>query len=255
MLAQIAFTLGFGTWREAVVGLKTTEMVHMELRRTWDVQSKNIPNTKQDILNRPIRPDLAAGGTSSESLGFVRWRMKDTVLFNKPMKNLVTESYDKKTGVLTIEEVWATTPGDIVRQREERRTQRGTETADAAFYEDRVELTRVGIDGNSTFAALYPAGGMSEVQKRFKPMTENKKEFLQLDAIKGSFRKVKIERAGRFKGTWAGEKYDGPCYRFTVDGKEQTLMMTTDDETVQVSFTSEIQLVLSDATKSRRKGG
>ncbi len=246
---MLAGPIPFLTWRESVVGMKPTEMVQLELRRTWDVVPKVTPSLNGDSVAR------AAGGVNSQTLGFVRWSMKETTLFNRPVRLLKSEAYDRKTRTSLIEEVWTSLPGDIVRQREERATLNGREIGEAAFYEDRIELTRTDLRGKSTFAALYPANGMAEVQARFKAMTEPRKEFLKLDALTGAFRKVLVERTGRFKGNWGGDAYDGPAYRFTIDGKEQTLMITPEDEVVQIGLDKETAFVLMGTTKSRRKGG
>ena len=238
--------LAFLTWRESVVGVKPTEMVQMDVRRTWDVLPTSSSGTNG---GRTL-----GGDTTSETLGFVRWRLRKTTLFDRPMALLRSETYDKATATLLTEEVWTTPSGDIVRQREERATEGGRETADAAFYADRIELTRV-KGGKSTFAALYPAGGMADVQRRFRPMVQSKKEFSRLDGLAGTFRKVVVERTGRFRGTWGGDAYDGAAYRFALDGTEQTLMITPQDEIVQVGFGKGVSLVLVGPTKSRRKPG
>lgn len=245
----VPYLFGLITWRECVLGLKETEGVQMELRRTWDVRPKNIPN----VQNQPADLLKAGGGVNSETLGFVRWSLRDTTLFDKPCKLLRSDAYDQKAHVLMIEEVWVKPTGDIVRQREERRTQAGTEIGDAAFYDDRIELNRIDVAGKPVFATLYPADGMSNVQKRFAPLGKEPKEFLRLDAVGGSFHKVKIEPSGRFAGSWGGETYRGLAYRFTIDGIEQTLMLTPEGETVQIQFDKETALVLAGIPKSHRK--
>jgi hypothetical protein len=247
MLVPLAIPFAFLTWRESVVGMKPTEMVQMDIRRTWDVPSKTIstPNGSQTF----------SGGVNSETIGFVRWQIRETTLFNKPCRRLKSEAYDRKAEVLVSEEVWVDFPGNIVRQREERETNAGKQTSDAAFYPDRIELSRVDPQGKTSFAAIHPAGGMEEVQRRFKPIAGSRKEFVRLNGIDGSLVKVSVERAGRFRGTWNGAAYDGSAFRFTVDGKEQTAMLTSQDETVQVDFSKELQLVLAGTPKSRRKGG
>ncbi len=255
MLAPLPFTFAFLTWRESVVGMKPTESVELDIRRTWDVKPKSPPALAGSVLNQTV--DLAhyGGGVSSETLGFVRWRMSDTTLFSKPCHLLFTEAYDKKAQVLVDEEVWTTLPGDIVRQREVRSTAAGREISDAAFYPDHIEVSRTDAKGKTTFAEVNPAGGMEAVQARFKPMTGSRKEFLRYDGIAGTFRKVVIVSAGHFRGSWGGDAYNGPTYRYTVDGKEQTVMLTEQEEVVQVAFNTEVALVLPGPTKSRRKGG
>jgi len=255
MLAPLSFTFDFLTWRESVVGMKGTESVQLDIRRTWDIKPKNPPILAGSVLNQSVDLARFGGGVNSETLGFVRWRMSDTTLFSKPCHLLFTEAYDRKAHVLVDEEVWTSTLGEIVRQREVRATDAGREISDAAFYPDRIEASRIDKDGKTTFATVNPAGGMEMVQARFKPMAGNRKEFLRYDGIAGTFRKVVIEKAGRFRGGWGGDSYSGPTYRYTVDGKEQTLMLTEQDEIVQVAFDPEVALVLSGPTKSRRKGG
>ena len=253
MLVPLAIPFAFLTWRECAVGLKPSEPVQMDIRRTWDIHPKNIPSLRVDILNRPMQLERLGGGVNSETIGFVRWQVKDTTLFNRPCHLLKSEAYDRKAMVLVSEEVWVDFPGNIIRQREERETNDGKRTSDAAFYADRIELSRVDPQGKTTFGALYPSGGMEEVQRRFKPVESGKKEFVRLNGIDGSLVKISVEKSGRFRGTWDGAAYDGPAFRFTVDGKEQTAMLTTDDETVQVVFSDELQLVLAGKPKSRRK--
>lgn len=255
MLAPLPFTFAFLTWRESVVGMKPTESVELDIRRTWDIKPKTPPTLGGSVLNGPVELERFGGGVNSETLGFVRWRMSETTLFNKPCHLLSTEAYDRKAQVLVDEEVWTSIPGDIVRQREVRSTSAGREISDAAFYPDHIEVSRTDVKGKTTFAEVNPAGGMEMVQGRFKPMTGSRKEFLRYDGIAGTFRKVVIEKAGHFRGSWGGDAYDGPTYRYTVDGKEQTLMLTEQDEVVQVAFNPEVALVLPGATKSRRKGG
>lgn len=251
MLAPLALPLM--TWRETVVGMKATESVQMEIRRTWEIRPKNVPNSPVNAIQSTI--ERTPGGVNSETLGFVRWRMKDAILFDKPVKVLTSEAYDKKAGVFVLEEVYTNPPGDIVRQYEERRTERGKETADAAFYPDRIEITRVDLQGKSRFAEMNPADGMESIQRRFKPLEGSRKEFTRLDGLNGTFHKVVVEKVGHFRGNWSGEKYEGSTFRFTIDGVEQTLMMTPEEETVAVDFSKEVSLVLTSPTKSRRKGG
>ncbi|RYG24513.1 hypothetical protein EON82_10435 [bacterium] len=255
MLLPLTIPFAFLTWRECVVGLKPTELVQMDIRRTWDIRPKNIPSLQGNALNQPVQFEKLGGGVNSETVGFVRWQVHETTLFDKPCRLLKTEAYDKKAQVLVSEEVWVDYPGNIVRQREERETNGGKQTSDAAFYPDRIELSRVDARRRTTFGTLYPSGGMEELQRRFKPLENGKKEFVRLNGIDGSLVKVSVEKAGRFRGSWNGDKYEGASFRYTVDGKEQTAMLTPEDETVQVQFSSEVQLVLSVATKSRRKGG
>lgn len=255
MLVPLAIPFAFLTWRESVVGLKPSESVQMDIRRTWDIRPKNPPSIKADVLNRPIQFEKMGGGVNSETIGFVRWRITETTLFNRPCHLIKTEAYDRKAMILVSEEVWVDFPGNIVRQREERESNGGKQTSDAAFYEDRIELSRVDPKGKTTFGAVYPSGGMEEVQRRFKPLESGgKKAFVRLNGLDGSLVKVSVEKAGRFRGSWNGAAYDGPAFRFTVDGKEQTAMLTTHDETVQVVFSDELQLVLAGTPKSRRKG-
>lgn len=241
------------TWRECVVGMKPVESAQLEIRRTWDVRPKNIPNSPINAIQDKMQ--RMGGGVNSETLGFVRWRMSNTTLFNKPCRLLRAEGYDQKAHVLRVEEVWTTPEGDILRQRDERTDEGGKEVAESVFWPDRIELTRIDEKKRSTFAEVNPAGGMEEVQRRFKPIQGDRKTFLHFDGITGGFQRVEVQRAGRFQGQWGGEKYDGAAYRFTVNGVATTLMLTQEEEVVQVDFDKETSLVLSGPTKSRRKPG
>lgn len=241
---MLAYPLFFLTWRESVVGMKPTERVQMDVLRTWDVRpiTQTGSQTGQTL----------GGSVQSETLGYVRWRMMDTTLFAKPYRLLHSQTFDKASGTLSLEDVYTNERGEIVRQYEERTTPKGKRIADAAFYPDHIEIARTDAKGKTIFAEMFPAEGMEAVQRRFSPMQGDKKEFLHLDGIAGAFRKVQIVRTGRFKGSWNGVKYDGLGYRFTLDGKEQTLMMTPDDEIVQINFDKGVQVVLSGPTASRR---
>jgi len=227
--------------------MKPLESVQMEVRRTWDLR----PVTAQSASGSQI----FSGGVASEALGYVRWRMTDAALFDRLCHLLRTEGYDQKAKVRMVEEVWTDLGGDIVRQREERTTDGGKEVAEAVFWKDRIELTRTDVQKHSVFSAVNPAGGMAEVQRRFRPIEGSTKEFLRLDALAGTFHRVKVERTGRFRGTWGGDAYDGTAYRFTVDGRTTTLLLTPQNETVQIGLDAETNLVLSGPTKSRRKRG
>ena len=241
MLAPFSFALV--TWRECVVGVKPTESVSMSLDRTWEVPPK--------FTARGVVP----GAVRSDSLGTVAWRIREDTPFAKPCRVLRSEAYDAKRDERSVEEAWVAPNGDIVRQWELRTSARGTETADAAFAVDHIDLTRVDVRGKTTYGEVLLADGMAPVQRRFKPMDGPRKDFLRLDGLAGTFRKVVVERAGRFRGTWGGEAYAGIAYRFTVDGVEQTAMLTPQDELVQIDFSEEVRLVLREATKSKRRGG
>jgi hypothetical protein len=246
MLAPLVLSFAFLTWRESVVGMKPSEMVQMDIRRTWDIAPQSSVGGNVGMI--------LGGGVESETLGYVRWRMRDEILFSRPVHVLRSEGYDKKAAVLSVEEVWTDADGNLVRQRDEKTTLAGKQTGDATFYKDHIELTRTDAHGKSSFAEVNPAGGMEEVQRRFHPMEGDRKEFLRLDAVAGSFKKVVIEKKGRFRGTWGGDAYEGPAYRFSVDGQEQTAMLTSEDEIVQVALSKNAALVLAGPTKSRRKG-
>lgn len=243
----LPFTFAFLTWRESIVGMKPTESVQMDIRHTWDILPVSSMGTNVGTT--------LGGSVESETLGFIRWRMSAETLFSSPCVHLHSEGYDKKAFTKAEEDVWTDADGRIVRQRDVRTGQQGREIGEAVFFPDRIELTRTDTKGKSTFAEVNPAGGMDAVQARFRPMKEDRKEFLRLDAANGSFTKILIERVGHFSGVWGGDRYDGPAYRFTIDGKEQTVMMTKDDEIVQIAFGPQLALVLASPTKSRRKPG
>ncbi len=241
------FAFALLTWRESIVGLAPTESVQMDIRRTWDVMP--VTSTGSNLGN------TLGGGVESETLGFVRWRLRDESLFNRPLRLLRSEAYDKRAATKVVEEVWADADGAIVRQREERTDRNGRRTGDAIFFPDRIDLTRVDERGGSSFAEMHPGDGMEAVQARFRPLSGEAKSFVRLDAVRGSFVRVDVRRVGHFRGSWGGDGYDGPAYRFTIDGKEQTVMMTVQNEIVQVAFGPQVALVLAGPTKSRRKPG
>ena len=246
-MAPLPFAFAFLTWRESVVGMKPTELVTMDIRRTWD---------SMPVSSSGTQGGQTLGGTvMSETMGNVRWRMTDEPLFGKTLRHLATRGLDMRSGVVAQEDVWTDAEGMIVRQREVRATAKGRQTAEATFYPDRIELTRTDERGRSTFAEVNPSGGMAAVQARFTPMAGDRKEFLRLDAVRGGFVRVLIERTGRFKGEWGGDAYEGAAYRFTVDGKAQTAMMTAEGEIVRIEFNPTLALVLSGPTRSRRGPG
>ena len=246
-MAPLPFAFALLTWRESVVGMKPTELVTMDIRRTWD---------SAPVSSSGSQSGQTLGGTvMSETMGNVRWRFDEVSLFGKPCRHLVSRGYDMNAGLLATEEVWTDADGAIVRQREVRATERGRRTGEAIFYPDRIELTRTDEAGRSLYAEVNPAGGMEAVQARFRPMSGDRKVFLRLDAIRGSFVRILVERTGRFAGSWAGDRYDGAAYRFTVDGKEQTVMLTGEDEIVRIDFNPQLALVLSGPTRSRRESG
>ena len=246
-MAPLPFAFAFLTWRESIVGMKPTELVTMDIRRTWD----SVP-----VSSSGSQGGQTLGGTvMSETMGNVRWRMTDEPMFGKTLRHLATRGLDMRSGVVATEDVWTEADGTIVRQREVRATAKGQETGEATFYPDRIELTRTDAQGRSTFAEVNPSGGMAAVQARFKSMTGDRKEFLRLDAIRGGFVRVTVERTGRFKGEWGGDAYEGSAYRFTVDGKAQRAMMTAEDEIVRIEFNPTLALVLGGPTRSRRAPG
>ena len=241
MLAPVAFA--FLTYRECIVGMKPSEAVPMGIDYTETVR----PRTS----STGITP---GGDVISKSLGYVIWKIRNATLGTQPCVVLSTECFDKTVRALYIEEVWTTAEGTIVRQHEELTKDGQKATADSEFYTDHVDVTRVAANGERSKGRLE-MGDIDAVQRRFKPMEGDKKEFQRWDGLAMTFHRVKIERSGRFRGTWGGDKYEGAAYRFTVDGVEQTAMMTAQDEIVQVKLSETVRLVLVGQPKSQRKHG
>lgn len=245
MLPPFAFALL--TWRECVVGMQPTEMVSMDVRHTLDVA--------------PVSSSGSGGGQTlggtilQDTLGYVRWKMTDERKDGHVERHLHTEAYDKHHPTMDIEDVWVDAENRILRQTESRTSTEGQELGAATYDKDSITIVKTDRNGKKTTATLYPANGMEELQRRFAPMGKEPKEFVRLDPLTSGFRKIKIEPVGRFDGVWDGSKYSGPSYRFTIDGKEQTLMLTDQNEIVQILFGKDLALVLSAPTKSRRKDG
>lgn len=246
MAPAVAF-LTFTSWRESAVGLLPFESVQMSVQRTWDIHPVSSSGTSGGMT--------LGGGVQSESLGFVRWSLTDDTLNGKRCHKFRSQGYDKKLPMMAVEEIWATDGGTILRQRDEFTTMRGKRIGDATFAADHIDLTQTDERGRTTTTEVNPGGGMEAAQARFKPLKTDRKDFLALDAVNGSFHKVSVERTGHFKGVWGATSYEGTTYRYTVDGVEQTAMLTPENETVQVQFNGQTALVLDEAPPSHRKDG
>ena len=76
-----------------------------------------------------------------------------------------------------------------------------------------------------------------------------------VDGLHGAFRKMRVELIGRFSGNWGIDKLKGNTYRFTIDGKEQTVMLTPEGEIAKIEFARNYTLTPMAQLASRRKGG
>lgn len=239
---MLPFPIPYLTWRESVVGFQATEMVYMQVEKNWVA------------FMPPGYRSYGSGQAMGKNMGYVKWRMAEDPLRGRNCRMLHSEAYELKTGDLQVEEIWVDpATNEIVQQNEQLTTLKGTERAESTYFSDRVETRRTGSDGRTINATLYPEGGMAVVQRRFAPMTKEVKEFLLVDGVGGKLRKIKIEPAGRFRGTWGDAKYEGNSYRFTCEGKEHTAMVTPEGEIVQVAFGKDVTLALTNPTRSRRR--
>ena len=230
------------TWRESIVGFQPTEMVYMQVEHNW--VSGGMSGYR----------GYYAGQAMGENLGSVKWRMDDDVFNGRTCRHLHSESHELKTERMRSEDLWVDPATNaILRQDEWQIDEKGTVRSESVYAADHIENRRTGRDGHTVTLQMVPEGGMESVQKRFVPMGDaTSKEYLMVDGLTGTFHKVRIEPAGHFNGNWGAEKYKGRSYRFTVDGKGETAMMTDEGELVKVEFSKEHSLMITTATRSRR---
>jgi len=235
------FPFAFLTWRESIVGFQPTEMNFMQIEHNWVSASK------------PGYRNFGAGYAMGENLGNVKWRMFDHGEGRDRLRTLHSEAYDQKTDTSQIEDIVVDPlTNRIVSQNEKRNTPMGTVCATSLFFEDRVEIHRLNADGRTVIINLYPPDGMDWVQRRFEPMPTGSKDFLIVDGVEAKFRLVHAELSGRFAGNWGPDKYKGNAYRFTIDGKEQTVMLTKYGEIVKIALGREYSIALMGQPPSHR---
>lgn len=230
------------TWRESILGFKPTEMVYMQVEHNWDAFN-------------PRGMGVAGNGQAMvRTLGSVKWRMEEGAFNGKPCRKLHAESCELKTLWIRTEDLWVDPQTDkILFERDSQMVEHGTERAESIYYDDHVENHRTGIDGKTVTASMFPEGGMDAVQRRFAPVGDGPKEFLLVDGFSATFRKVRVEPNGHFSGAVGTDKYWGKTYRFLCDGVEEKAMLTDEGELVKVEFNKEVALVLTTATRSRRR--
>lgn len=238
------FPFAMLTWRESVIGFQPVEMTYMQVEHNWVSASM------------PGYGGFGAGYAMGENLGSVKWRMTDQLVDGELLRTLRSESFELKTESRQVEEITVDVATNrIVRQVEEVAGPGGRSRSICTFFWDRVENRRTGPDGRTVTVDMYPGDGMLAVQRRFEPMGNAPKEFLVVDGLKGTFHKVRVDLAGRFKGNWGPDRYDGNAYRFSCEGKEQTVMLTRQGEIAKVEFARDYSLALMGQTASRRKSG
>lgn len=239
---MIVFPFTFLTWRESIVGFQPTEMNYMQVEHNWVSASK------------PGYRNFGLGYAMGENLGNIKWRMFDRENHGEKLRTLHSEAYDHRTDTSQIEDIIVDPATNrIVKQNEQRLTPAGLVRATSVFYDDYVEVRRLNPDGRTVTIKLIPPDGMEWVQRRFEPIGSGPKDFLIVDGIEAKFHLCRAEYAGRFNGNWGPDKYDGNAYRFTFDGKEQTVMLTKFGEIVKIVLGKDYSVALMGQTPSRRK--
>lgn len=228
------------TWRESVVGFQPVEMTYMQVQHDWVSASM------------PGYHNYGLGYAMGENLGAIKWRMTEEFAEGKTLRTLRSESFERKTERQQIEEITVEAGTNrIVRQVE----QSGRNRSVCTFYSDRIENRRTDAEGRTVTMDMYPSEGMEAVQRRFQPLGKEAKEFVVVDGLHSTFRKVRVEQVGRFSGNWGMDRLKGNAYRFSCDGKEQTVMLTPQGEIAKIEFARDYTLTPMTQLASRRKDG